>query len=421
MTSPVGSERAVHDTTDWLRTGLVDPTEPGFLSDPYARYAIAREVAPVQQHSNGVYMLFAYDDVKRALADKSLSSSEQYALEAPRNMRIKAAGGSDAYLLRPSLSKLDPPDHLALRKLLARPFTPRAIKRYDARAKEIVDELLADHGRGSEIELVTEVAHPLPIRLVCEIFGIPVPADTDTMFEWTRKGLNLLDPFLTAEQTSDYISAQRDFSAHLQDVIAWKRNNLGDDILSDFISAGDEGEIIGPDQVAATVQTLVIAGLDTTVNQVGLTMNALMGHRDQWERLVDDRALLDHAVEEVLRYEPTAQLMIRIAPEDYAVGDAVIPAGNHIVTWLASANRDETRFGSNADRLDWSRSNVRDHITFGHGAHACLGAWLARLEIKTILKALIDKAPKTELVDGGVTWGGTAFIRGVSELRLNLF
>lgn len=120
MTSPVGSERAVHDTTDWLRTGLVDPTEPGFLSDPYARYAIAREVAPVQQHSNGVYMLFAYDDVKRALADKSLSSSEQYALEAPRNMRIKAAGGSDAYLLRPSLSKLDPPDHLALRKLLAR-------------------------------------------------------------------------------------------------------------------------------------------------------------------------------------------------------------------------------------------------------------------------------------------------------------
>jgi cytochrome P450 len=365
-------------------------------------------------------MVFRYEDVKRALSDRALSSSEAYALDGPRNMRMKAAGADDAYLLRPSLSKLDPPGHAPLRRLLARPFTPKNVERYEARAAEIARELLDNRGSSGELELVRELARPLPLRLVCEIFGIPVPDDPERLFSWTWKGLNLLDPFLTSEQFADFIAAQREFAAYVRDVIAWKRGHLADDVLSDFIAAGDEGSVIGPDQVAATVHTLVIAGFDTTVNQTGLSVLALLRHPAQWERLVRDNSLLNNAVEELLRYEPTSQFQIRTTPSDYRIGDTVIPAGNHVVPWLAAANRDERHFGPDAGDLDIGRVNARDHVAFGAGPHACLGAWLARLEIRIVLHALASRAPRACLNDDEPAWGSTAFIRGLEELRVGL-
>jgi cytochrome P450 len=399
--------------------GRLDPLAPGFLADPYEHYARAREHAPVQLHERGVYLVFRYDDVKTVLGDRALSSSEAHALDGPRNTRLKAAGATNDYLLRPSVSKLDPPAHGPVRRLLARPFTPKNVERYTDRAVELVDELMAGSW-GSEIDLIERLAYPLPSRLVSEIFGLPMPEDPQQLRAWTIKGLNLLDPFLTTEQFIDYTAAQRDFNQYLRDVIAWKRNHLADDVLSELIEAGDAGEVIQPDQVAATIQTLVIAGLDTTVNQLGISLVALMRQRDQWDRLVADPALIPGAVEELLRFEPTAQFMIRTVPADYLVGDTVIPAGNHIVPFLGSANRDERRFGPTADRLDITRDNVRDQIAFGFGPHACLGSWLARLELRVALEALVARAPGLQLVDSEPRWGGTAFIRGLSELRLTL-
>ncbi|WP_280487327.1 cytochrome P450 [Nocardia farcinica] len=418
VTEPSPEPRGTEEQPQSL--GAVDPTAPGYLPDPYPHFAQAREHAPVQQHSSGVYMIFRYPDVKRALSDRSLSSSEATALQAPRNLRIKAAGGDDAYLLRPSLSKLDGPEHAPLRKLLARPFTPANVKRYAARAEQIVAEQLSGHGPGDELDVIGQLAHPLPFRLVCEMFGIPEPADAGLMYSWTWAALNLLDPFSSRQQIADYIAAQRQFSAHLRDVIAWKREHLSDDLLSGFIRAGDEGTVIGPDEVAATIHTLFVAGFDTTVNQLGLSVLALLRHRREWERLVADRSLLDNAIEELLRFESTAQLMIRIAPEDYPVAGSVIPAGNHVVAWIASANRDEGHFGPTADELDITRPTAREHIAFGYGPHACLGAWLARLELRTVLNALLDLAPNATLIESPLRWSSTPFIRGLAELRLAL-
>lgn len=401
--------------------GSVDPTAPGYLVDPYPHFESAREHAPVQLHpGGGVHMVFRYTDVKRALSDPALSSSEAYALDSPRNLRLKAAGADNDYLLRPSLSKLDQPDHAPLRKLLARPFTPKNIKQYAARAEQIVAEQLAGYGPGDEVDVIDRLAHPLPFRLVCEIFGIPAPPDAERLYYRAWAALNLLDPFLTPEQFTEFITAQREFSAYLRDVIEWKRGNLADDLLSGFIRAGDEGTVIGPDEVAATIHTLFVAGFDTTVNQLGISVLALMRYRDQWEKLVEDPALLDNALEELLRFESTAQLMIRITKEDFAVAGSVIPAGNHLIAWIASANRDERHFGPTAGQLDIARPNARDHIAFGHGAHACLGAWLARLELKTVLKALAETAPKMTLADTETKWASTPFIRGLAELRVVL-
>ncbi len=202
--------------------------------------------------------------------------------------------------------------------------------------------------------------------------------------------------------------------------MATKRANLGDDVLSALIRAGDEGSVITPDQVVPTIHTLFLAGFHTTVNQTSISMLALLQHRAQWEKLVADPSLLNNAVEELLRYDATAQFMIRTVPEDYPVGDSVVPAGHHVIMWLASANRDERRWGETADVVDITREDAKHHISFGTGIHACLGMWLARLELQTVIGTLAARFPNTVLTDDVPRWRSTAFIRGLDGLPVRL-
>src|SRR3954468_286600 len=166
----------VHTMTGAGPTGLVDPTSPGYFEDPYGQFVVARDIAPVQEHPNGTWMIFRHTDVDNALRDSKLSSNEKYALDAPRNQMIRAATGNNDYLLRPSLSKLDRPDHTPLRSILARPFVSTNIEKVRGRAQEIVDRLLADRD-GDEFEIVDGIAFPLPYQLTCELFGPPLLDD----------------------------------------------------------------------------------------------------------------------------------------------------------------------------------------------------------------------------------------------------
>lgn len=398
-------------------SGIIDPTSAEFLTDPYPHLKAARDHAPTQVHAGGAYMVFRYDDVKQVLSDRALSSSERYALDAPRNDRIRAAGGTNDYLLRPAVAKIDPPEHSVLRKVLARPFTPKAIVKYEARTQQIVEDLLAGpHARGG-MEFVEEFGQALPYLLVCHIFGIPAEPDNRELMGWIGKGMDLLSPFLTIEQTQEFMAALRNFAEYLGEIVTWKRNNLGDDILSDFITSADDGGPVPAAQIAATVQTLFLASFDTTVNQLGNSIHALMQERDQWELLVREPERVDAAVEELLRFVPTAQFMIRTTPNDYEIADMTVPAGQHLVTWLASGNRDERQFGPTADVLDITRTDARQHVTFGHGPHACLGAWLARLEMRIALRELVRRAPDLRLADQDLEWKG-AFIRGPKTMHV---
>jgi cytochrome P450 len=399
--------------------GMVDPFSPEFFVDPYARFAAARDLRPVQRHPTGTWMVFRHDDVVQVLRDRALSSSEQYALDAPRNQAIRAAGGTNDYLLRPSLSKMDAPDHTPLRSLLARMFTPRAMEALRHSAGVFVTETLDAYG-GEDMELIDTLGYPLPYRLTCHWLGVPILEDNAAVRQWSFKGLHLLDPFRTPDHYRDYIAAGGEFAAYLREVVEWKRQHLGPDAISRLIAAGDDGRVITPDQVAATVHTLFLAGFHTTVNQIGLSLLALFGAPDQWSALVDDESLLPNAVEELLRFDPTAQFMIRATPTDYSVGGVVVPAGHHVLAWIASANRDERRWGATADQLDLTRPDARNHIAFGSGIHSCLGMWLARLELEEVLRGLLRRFPNTRLVDDRPQWRSTAFIRGLDTLHLHL-
>src|SRR3954454_19360722 len=230
----------VHTTTGAGPTGLVDPTSPGYFEDPYGQFVVARDIAPVQEDPNGTWVIFRHTDVDNALRDTRLSSNEKYALDAPRNQMIRAATGNNDFLLRPSLSKLDRPEHTALRSLLARPFVSTNIEKVRWRAQQIVDDLFAARD-GDEFEVVEGIAFPLPYRLTCELFGLPLLDDDADVRDWTFKSLHLLDPFLTEQQFHEYTAASRQFAEYLREIVDTKRKNLSDDVLSAIIRPGDEG------------------------------------------------------------------------------------------------------------------------------------------------------------------------------------
>jgi cytochrome P450 len=202
-------------------------------------------------------------------------------------------------------------------------------------------------------------------------------------------------------------------------VIEWKRHHLGDDVLSAILHAADEARVLRPEQILAFVHTLYLAGMHTTVNQTALSMYALLGHRDQWELLRSKPELLDNAVEEALRFEPTAQYMRRTGAADVEIGGVTIPAGVDVVCWIASANRDESRWGPTASKVDITRANARQHLAFGRGPHVCLGSALARLELKTVVGTILGRFPNTVMPEQDLVWSSNV-IRGPAELVLEL-
>jgi cytochrome P450 len=287
------------------------------------------------------------------------------------------------------------------------------------RAQSVVDDALVGMERGGELPLVDTIGFALPYTLTCDVLGIPDVDDRDELRLWTWQSLELIDAFLTEEQIARYMASAGALAAHLAGVIEWKRDHLADDLLSLIIRTADAGDVLRPEQVVPYVHTLYLAGMHTTVNQTALSLHALMRHRDQWDRLRADPSLLGNAVEELLRYESTAQYMKRTAEEDVDLGGITVPTGAEVVCWIASANRDPQRWGATADELDITRADAKQHIAFGMGPHVCIGSWLARLELEVVVGTIVERFPGTELVDQDLVWESN-FIRGPAELVLRL-
>jgi cytochrome P450 len=309
--------------------------------------------------------------------------------------------------------------HAEPRRIIMPSLTNRAVQRFRARAQQIVDGALADKERGGEMRVVDELGFRLPYYLTCDLLGIPDVDNRDELRSWTWKSLELIDAFLTEEQLQADVEASACLAAHLREVLAWKRDHLGDDLFSAVITAADAGEAMRPEQVIPYVHTLYLAGMHTTVNQTALSLLAMLEHRDQWDLLVAQPTLLENAVEELLRFEPTAQYMRRVPERDVEIGGVATPSGTEVVCWIASANRDDKKWGSTADDLDITRPDARQHVAFGKGAHVCVGSWLARLELQVVLGTVLERYPATELVEQDLVWSSNV-IRGPEELVVRL-
>jgi len=411
---------------------MFDPFVEGFAADPYPIYAIERNNEPIQQLPFGPWMVFTHAESVRVLRDVSLSVDIQKAIEISGfDPRTRAKMRSEIFPDRvpredTSILNIDPPDHTRLRKLVSSVFTPKRISELRPVIERIVDEHLdavvaraQDAGSPTiEMDLVSDLAFPLPFRVISEMLGIP-DEDSAQIREWSHTLVRILDFTISPEELYDAVIAGENMRDHVTEIIAWKRKNLSDDLLSALIGAEDNGDVLSDTELLDQVTLLYIAGHETTVNLIGNGLWSLLTHRDQLELLRDDPSVETTAIDELLRFDSPVQISRRIALEDIEVGGHHIPAGSFVMTSLGSANRDQAVFGANADELDLRRSDASRHLSFGSGTHHCLGASLARLEGLVALTSLIRRFPNLQ-AQSDPKWNGRLVLRGMDALALQL-
>ncbi|MFJ9694836.1 cytochrome P450 [Kitasatospora sp. NPDC101183] len=372
----------------------VFPFEGSSYRGPAPQYAELRacpqSVAKVPT-AGGVdaWLVTRYEDVKEAFADPRISRAAACGAHAPR------VGGS-MHTTPEMIISMDGAEHARLRKLVAGSFTVRRVEKMRPRVQEIVDELLDEMAaKGPSVDLVQQLCLPMPLTVIGELLGVP-REDLQT-FERHARSFATVDDRSGGEAA---LAGLAKLSEYIVGLIADKRANPTDDMLSELIAARDEGDRLSEEELVTFGFTLIGAGFDTTANQLGNSVLALItDHRDQWDLLVEQPGRIPVAVEELLRhvnlFATDTTGFPRVALEDVEIGGAEIKAGDAVVIALASANRDGSVF-QDPDRLDVTRTH-NPHISFGHGLHYCLGKTLGRIEMQVALEGLVRRFPDLRL------------------------
>ncbi len=400
-------------------TPMFDPFEAGYAEWPYDQFARLREAGPVLPSPLGGWQLFAYDDCFRLLREPGTSVEEQNIAEPifdqAASIRIAEEHGFEPFENR-SILNIDPPDHTRLRKLVSRVFTPRAIERLRPEVQRLVDEALSEVGPGDEFDLISALAFPLPFQVISFMLGMP-EGRTEELRGWSHTLAGSLDPILSDEQLLATMQAGESMRIHLQEVIAWKRANQADDLLSAMIEQSDDGDALTDDELLHQLSLLFIAGHETTVNLIGNGTLQLLRHPAQLDRLRADPARIAGAVEECLRFDPPVQMTRRITMAPFEAAGHTIEPGTFVMAMTAAANRDPARWGDDADEFDITRDGANHHLSFGSGIHHCLGAALARMEAQVAIGTLVQRYRGLDLV-GDPVHNGRVVLRGLDALPL---
>ena len=383
----------------------------GLSMDQFAWFAQMRREAPVAvDPRSGVVSVFRYDDTQRVLSDYASFSSER-----------GGANASEAQAISASLISSDPPRHRQLRNLVTQAFTPRAVAQLEPRIAAIISDLLdrmdelAERAGASgavHIDFIEEFAAPLPVTVIAEMLGVPAERRRDFR-HWS-------DALVTNNGNgTSAAQAQMEMARYFGEVIAERRAEPRDDLISHLISAEIAGERLTPVELIGFCVLLLVAGNETTTNLLGGAILCFDEHPAAWERLRAEPTLIPSAVEEILRYYSPVQSMFRIAHGEQRLGDEVIHSGQPVIAWIGSANRDEAQF-PNAATFDIARSPNR-HLAFGQGIHFCLGAPLARLEARLALEALLQRIETVRLAtDAPLDWLESGIVYGVKRLPVSL-
>ena len=398
----------------------LNPFEPGYYDDPYRQYAQLREHDPVHRSDLGPWLITRWADVHTVLRRPGTSVDERNLPEGRRRRdRLVEIDPKRANRASHAILNIDPPDHTRLRKLVSKAFTPRAVERIRARTAELTDEILDDLARRNEpVDLIADLAFPLPFQVISELLGMP-EGDRDQLRAWSHTLTQVLDPLLVMEHAEAIVEASDRMVEVVTAAIAWKRQRDDDDLLSALIRAEDDGDVLSDHELIDNVTLLYLAGHETTVNLIGNGTNALLDHRDQLERLVADPTLDANAVEELLRFDSPVQFSRRIALEPFEVDGHRVEPGQMVMTGLGAANRDPAKFGPDAEQLDLSRADAREHVSFGSGVHHCLGAALARLEGQEVIGRLVRRFPQMDR-SGDPVHNQRLVLRGYDHLPVML-
>lgn len=375
-----------HPTRSVFEAGL--PTvdydtidEPALVHD---MLCVAREQSPIAMGPHGPEVL-TYDLVREVLRDARFHTPPGFILAA---QGITSGPLWDRAVS--SLLSLDGAEHHRLRRLVAKAFTPRATTRLHDTISEVLTALVQPLTAMGRCDVVTDIAEQYPIPVICALLGTD-RRDWKLFSDWTDAVMKTFT-WSAAEEHDNILNAWRELDDYLDDMIAARRTDLTDDLLSDLIRAEDDGDRLTHDELLMLSSGILMAGTDTTRNQVAAAVDTLCDHPDQWEQLAEHPGLAPHAVEEVLRHSPIAAATYRTADVDVELAGLTVPAHTLVVVNAASANRDEGVF-EDPESFDITREQPSPPLTFGGGVHYCLGSHLARAELVAALQILPAHMP----------------------------
>ena len=396
-----------------------NPWTPEAMVNPYPMYRQLREEEPVRRSEllDG-WVLTRYDDVVAVLKDPRFSADRRKA----RNKLVEAAMAAQEEMgpianVQTMLSS-DPPEHTRLRGLVNQAFTPKAVEAMRFHIQEIVDDLLNQVQSNGRMDLVEDLANPLPVIVIAEMLGVP-PEERVTFKRWSDDLVaNMGVPgTMNEELVKRAIASSREMAEYFKERIEERRKEPRDDLLSALVAAGERGEVLSEDEVLATCVLLLAAGNETTTNLIGNGTLALLRNPEQHQKLRDDPSLVKSAVEEFLRYDGPVQATARIATGEIEVGGQKMEEGQLAMCIIGAADRDPAQF-SNPEELDITREDNK-HIAFGFGIHFCIGAPLARLEGTTAFDALMRRMPDLRLETDEPAWNGNFILRGLKSLPVS--
>ena len=380
--------------------------------DPYPRYRRLRELAPVHRSQLGLWILSRYDDCAALLEDsrpgKDYTRQNESRIGPQWHEHVSLTASAR------QMVNLDGPEHARLRRLVAKAFTRSTIDALRPSIARTAHELLDRVAEAGTAEILQEVAFPLALRVIGEMLGMP-KADLPWFPQLVRDLLAVFEMRPTPEQLAVADQAQLKFRAYFQDLISQKRREPGQDLLSTLISTVEGGDRLNDDELCAMATLLFGAGFETTANQLGNSLLALLTYPAEMTRLRADESLLQKLPDELLRYDGTTQMTVRVTTVAIEIGGTTIPGDETVLVLLGAANRDPSRYPE-PDRLDVTRANIRP-LTFGGGIHHCLGAALARVELEIAIRAFLERFDEIELV-APPRFRDRLTIRGLEALHL---
>ncbi|MFQ5416068.1 MAG: cytochrome P450 [Myxococcota bacterium] len=398
--------------------GLFNPFLRSHRKDPHATWSALREAEPVYWHPVfRMWMLTRYDDVLFVLRDKNFTTDRSSVPVMKFANRMSREDPKFSAMIQRSLLTLDGVEHTRLRGLVSKAFTPRRVERLRPQLQATVDDLLERAAEAGEMELVRDLAHPLPVIAIALLLGVP-ESDRHLFAAWSKDLVQLLDPLQATGGVEPLRRACHQIFDYFGPLLAARRTEPRDDLLSAMIAAEEDGQRLEELDLLALSALLLVAGHETTSNLIGNAVIALLRHPGERKRLQQDPALIDSAVDEFLRFDGPIQFTDRAVRSDCEIGGKQIRKHQVVGLVLAAANRDPAQF-PDPDRLDLGRRE-NNHLAFSQGNHFCLGSQLAKLETEIAVSSLLRRFPDFTGDPDPPAWRRSMIVRGPTAVPLKL-
>lgn len=390
-----------------------DLTDPALLDDPYPLLAQWRAAGAMLRSGEGRWVATTHAAVGAVLRNRALgrlwTDWEPAEQMEPFNT-----------LHRNQLMENEPPEHTRMRRLLAGAFARGHVERMGPRIETLADAMLddieADLRDGRPVDLLARYAEPMPVFVIADLLGVP-REDHERLRDWSQAIVHMYEQGVGDDVRAAAVRASSEFAAYVRDVVALRRAEPGEDLVSDLLAEREQGKGFSDDELVATVVLLLNAGHEASVNVFGNGMHALLSHPDQQARVTGGEVSAATALEELIRFDAPLQMFERTATKDVEVAGVTVRAGETVACLMGSANRDPAAF-ERADTFDVGR-DPNPHVGFGMGLHFCLGAPLARVELEITVRRLLDRFP-TIALHGAAPRRPTWVLRGYESLEVTL-